>query len=123
MNRGIERHGKRCAATEYAEDGQRWRHRGSDHADFRDAWQDAFRVSRDGAVVVVAARPEHLAIGAPVGQALDAQVEMVLPIGPSLVYELRLSGGSTIKVTQPRTHDIMFSYGIPPDAPVGKPGK
>jgi putative spermidine/putrescine transport system ATP-binding protein len=55
---------------------------------------------------VVAARPEHLAIGAPVGQALDAQVEMVLPIGPSLVYELRLSGGSTIKVTQPRTHDM-----------------
>jgi putative spermidine/putrescine transport system ATP-binding protein len=70
------------------------------------ALQRAAPCSRDGAVVVVAARPEHLAIGAPVGQALDAQVEMVLPIGPSLVYELRLSGGSTIKVTQPRTHDM-----------------
>jgi putative spermidine/putrescine transport system ATP-binding protein len=68
------------------------------------ALQRATPCSRDG-TVVVAARPEHLAIGAPVGQALDAKVEMVLPIGPSLVYELRLSGGNTIKVTQPRTHD------------------
>lgn len=68
------------------------------------ALQRATPCSRDG-TVVVAARPEHLAIGAPVGLALDAKVEMVLPIGPSLVYELRLSGGNTIKVTQPRTHD------------------
>jgi NAD(P)-dependent dehydrogenase (short-subunit alcohol dehydrogenase family) len=36
--------------------------------------------------------------------------------------------GATITVDggqhlQPRSHDIMFSYGIPPDAPVGKPGQ
>jgi putative spermidine/putrescine transport system ATP-binding protein len=67
--------------------------------------QRAAPCSRDGAVVI-AARPEHLAIGAPVEQGLDAQVEMVLPIGPSLVYELRLAGGNTIKVTQPRNHDM-----------------
>jgi putative spermidine/putrescine transport system ATP-binding protein len=54
---------------------------------------------------VVAARPEHLAIGAPAAEALDAKVQMVLPIGPTLVYELKLAGGNTIKVTQPRSHD------------------
>ncbi|MBP6894636.1 MAG: ABC transporter ATP-binding protein [Gammaproteobacteria bacterium] len=58
--------------------------------------------SRVGAVVL-AARPEHLALGAPAADALPATVEMVLPLGPSLVYELRLPGGTTAKVTQPRT--------------------
>jgi putative spermidine/putrescine transport system ATP-binding protein len=89
------------------------------------ALQRAAPCSRDGAVVV-AARPEHLAIGAPAGQALAARVEMVLPIGPTLVYELRLSGGSTIKVTQPRNHDVpRFEIGqqvgvtLRPGSPVG----
>jgi putative spermidine/putrescine transport system ATP-binding protein len=58
--------------------------------------------SRAGAVVL-AARPEHLALCAPAPDALPATVEMVLPLGPSLVYELRLPGGGTVKVTQPRT--------------------
>ncbi|MEH3086568.1 MAG: ABC transporter ATP-binding protein [Xylophilus ampelinus] len=58
--------------------------------------------SRAGAVVL-AARPEHLVLGARDAGALPATVEMVLPLGPSLVYELRLSGGGTVKVTQPRT--------------------
>jgi hypothetical protein len=31
---------------------------------------------------------------------------MVLPIGPALVYELQLAGGNSIKVTQPRSHDM-----------------
>jgi putative spermidine/putrescine transport system ATP-binding protein len=66
--------------------------------------QQAAPCSREGAVVV-AARPEHLTIGAPAGLALDASVQMVMPMGPSLVYELKLVDGNTIKVTQPRTHD------------------
>ncbi len=32
-------------------DGREAMHRGPEHCDFRDAWQDAYRVSRDGAVV------------------------------------------------------------------------
>jgi putative spermidine/putrescine transport system ATP-binding protein len=32
-------------------------------------------------------------------------VEMVLPLGPALVYELRLPDGASVKVTQPRTVD------------------
>ncbi len=57
--------------------------------------------TRNGSVVV-AARPEHLALAAPSPSALSATVEMVLPLGPSLVYELLLANGSAIKVTQPR---------------------
>jgi len=57
--------------------------------------------SRDGAVWV-AARPEHLTIGPPAPDALPATVGMVLPLGPSLVYELALGSGAPIKVTVPR---------------------
>jgi putative spermidine/putrescine transport system ATP-binding protein len=53
--------------------------------------------------VVVAARPEHLFMDAPDAAGVGATVEMVLPLGPSLVYELRLPSGGAIKVTQPRT--------------------
>lgn len=53
--------------------------------------------------VVLATRPEHLAMGTPGEDALSAKVEMVLPLGPSLVYELRLASGDAVKVTQPRT--------------------
>lgn len=60
--------------------------------------------SREGRAVL-AARPEYLAL-VPAGQgALAARIEMVLPLGPSLVYELRLDNGVTVKVTQPRTSD------------------
>ena len=39
---------------------------------------------------------------------------------PSITGEtIIVDGGQHL---QPRTHDIMFSYGIGPDAPVGKPG-
>jgi putative spermidine/putrescine transport system ATP-binding protein len=65
----------------------------------------AWPCSRAGKVVV-AARPEHLAIAAPSPQALPATVGMVLPLGPSLVYELKLPDGSTVKVTQPRTTEL-----------------
>lgn len=52
--------------------------------------------------VMVAARPEHLSLAAPSVAALPATVSMVLPLGPSLVYELLLGNGRTVKVTQPR---------------------
>ena len=58
--------------------------------------------SRAGSVVV-AARPENLVLAGSAVGALPARVEMVLPLGPSLVYELALPGGGTIKVTQPRS--------------------
>ena len=61
--------------------------------------------SRVGSVVV-AARPEHLALGAPADDALPATVEMVLPLGPSLVYELSMANGSTVKVTQQRNAEL-----------------
>jgi putative spermidine/putrescine transport system ATP-binding protein len=61
--------------------------------------------SREGAVRV-AARPEHLSIGAPSPSSLSATVGMVLPLGPSVVVELALDGGQPIKVTLPRTADM-----------------
>jgi putative spermidine/putrescine transport system ATP-binding protein len=61
--------------------------------------------SRAGAVVV-AARPEHLSLAAPSDASLPATVEMVLPLGPSLVYELLLANGKTVKVTQPRNAEL-----------------
>ena len=57
--------------------------------------------SRDGAVQL-AARPEHLVLTAPTPDKPTATVGMVLPLGPSLVYELELSDGSPLKVTLPR---------------------
>ena len=61
--------------------------------------------SRSGRVVVTA-RPEHLALTASGSTSLPATVEMVLPLGPSLVYELLLADGCTVKVTQPRNADL-----------------
>ena len=58
--------------------------------------------SRNGNVIV-AARPEHLSLADPSPQALACTVEMVLPLGPSLIYELLMPGGQPIKVMQPRT--------------------
>jgi len=55
---------------------------------------------------VLAARPEHLMLTAPSARTLQARVEMVLPLGPSLVYELALHDGRTVKVTQPRTSEL-----------------
>ena len=62
----------------------------------------AWPCSRAGRVML-AARPEHLAIVPPSPQALSAIVGMVLPLGPSLVYELQLPDGSAVRATQPRT--------------------
>ncbi|SEB14728.1 ABC transporter ATP-binding protein [Variovorax sp. YR216] len=75
------------------------------------ALAEASPCSRAGAVVL-ATRPEHLALAPASADAVPATVEMVLPLGPSLVYELRLASGGTAKVTQPRTAELpRFSAG------------
>ncbi|AWB35316.1 ABC transporter ATP-binding protein [Orrella marina] len=67
--------------------------------------------SRPGSVLF-AARPEHLAIepveagGVYRVDGLMARVEMVLPLGPSLVYELSRQDAPGIKVVVPRTHGV-----------------
>ena len=85
--------------------------------------------SRSGAVVL-AVRPEHLEIRSaetPIAGAgeIDARIEMVLPIGPSLVYELSRGGGTAFKVVVPRSPDAQrWAIGDPvrllvrPGAPV-----
>jgi putative spermidine/putrescine transport system ATP-binding protein len=81
--------------------------------------------SRAGSVVL-AARPEHLVLADSAVGALPARVEMVLPLGPSLVYELALATGGTIKVTQPRSAgQLRYATGdrvgvrLRPGAPAG----
>jgi putative spermidine/putrescine transport system ATP-binding protein len=57
--------------------------------------------TREGAVVL-AARPEHLEIVAPGPETMKAEVGMVLPLGPSLIYELKVNGAADLKVTMQR---------------------
>lgn len=66
--------------------------------------------SREGAVLL-AARPEHLSIEDPQAGPLGAKVGMVLPLGPSLVYELTLDDGQPLKVTLPR-NDRQARFGV-----------
>ncbi len=66
--------------------------------------------SRPGAVVF-AARPEHLELvpdtagEGSLDEGIAARVEMVLPLGPSLVYELSRQAAGPIKVVVPRDHE------------------
>ena len=57
--------------------------------------------SRSGAAIL-AVRPEHLRFGVAGEAAIPAKVEMVLPLGPSVVYELVLGDGTQVKVTAGR---------------------
>jgi len=57
--------------------------------------------SREGAVLL-SVRPEHLALVAAGSGGLSARVEMVLPLGPTLVVELQLPDRTSVKVTLPR---------------------
>jgi putative spermidine/putrescine transport system ATP-binding protein len=52
--------------------------------------------------VVLAARPEHFRFVTAAEGGLAATVRMVLPLGPSVVYELTLADGTPIKVTTDR---------------------
>jgi putative spermidine/putrescine transport system ATP-binding protein len=55
-----------------------------------------------GAPVVVCVRPEHLGFVAPSEPGLPGIVELVLPRGPSVVFDVVLDGGTTVKVTAGR---------------------
>jgi putative spermidine/putrescine transport system ATP-binding protein len=61
--------------------------------------------------VVLAVRPEHLGFVGPTSPGLDAEIELVLPLGPLVVYDVVLSDGTTLKVTTSR------GAGVTPHAP------
>jgi putative spermidine/putrescine transport system ATP-binding protein len=60
----------------------------------------------DGGAVIVCLRPEHLCIepdiGQPVADGFTGVVTLGLPLGPSMVHEIWLGNGVSIKVAQPR---------------------
>ena len=58
--------------------------------------------SRNGAAIL-AVRPEHLCFGEAGEGAISATVEMVLPLGPSVIYELVLGDGTQVKLTAGRS--------------------
>ncbi|MGE4045551.1 MAG: ABC transporter ATP-binding protein [Acetobacteraceae bacterium] len=60
--------------------------------------------------VVVCIRPEHLRIGT-AGAGLTGTVEMGLPLGATIVHEIRTPAGISLKVAEPRT------TGMEPRAP------
>lgn len=74
--------------------------------------------SRPGPAVF-ASRPEHLELlsadGATLPQGMiEARVEMVLPLGPTLVYELSRPAGKALKVVVPRAAGVArFEVGQP----------
>jgi putative spermidine/putrescine transport system ATP-binding protein len=56
-----------------------------------------------GARVVVSIRPERLRVAATAGPGrLRAKVGLVMPLGPTLVYDLTLAGGGAFRVAAPR---------------------
>ena len=60
----------------------------------------------EGSPVMLALRPEGLAVSAAPGPgALPAQVAAVMPIGPSLIYQLTLADGTKVKVVAAREDD------------------
>ncbi|MGE4239948.1 ABC transporter ATP-binding protein [Ramlibacter sp.] len=65
------------------------------------ALDDAAPCSRDGAALL-SVRPEHFAFAAQGTGGPHGTVSMVVPLGPQLVYELMLDGGTSVKVTVPR---------------------
>jgi putative spermidine/putrescine transport system ATP-binding protein len=71
------------------------------------------RVVPDGPAVL-AVRPEHLRFAGPDAPGLDGRVELVLPLGPTVVFDVVLGDGTPLKVTSSRT-------GGPPRYPPGTP--
>jgi putative spermidine/putrescine transport system ATP-binding protein len=46
-------------------------------------------------------RPDHLSVAAQ-GEGLAGTVEVGLPLGPSVVHEVRLADGQTVKIAEQR---------------------
>jgi putative spermidine/putrescine transport system ATP-binding protein len=69
----------------------------------------------------VCVRPEHLRFA---DQGLDGHVELVLPLGPSVIYDVLLADGTPVKVTVGRSGGERHAPGdavriaLAPDAPV-----
>jgi putative spermidine/putrescine transport system ATP-binding protein len=56
-----------------------------------------------GAQVVVSVRPEQLRVHARHGaDTLPATIKVVLPLGPYVMYEAQIHGGTSLKISQPR---------------------
>jgi len=61
------------------------------------------REFRAGASVMVSVRPEHLRVAqGPRDGAMPGQVKAVLPLGAHVVYEIEISGGTLLKVSEAR---------------------
>ena len=56
-----------------------------------------------GSRVVVCLRPEHLRIDAPGEEGFAGVVEMALPLGPTVVHEVRTATGTALKISEPRS--------------------
>ncbi|MBD8593114.1 ABC transporter ATP-binding protein [Pseudomonas sp. CFBP 8758] len=59
------------------------------------------RDARPGSAVVACIRPENLEL-TKAGDGFPAQVELGLPLGPSIVHEMLTPGGQRIKIASPR---------------------
>jgi putative spermidine/putrescine transport system ATP-binding protein len=59
--------------------------------------------ARPAGAVVVAVRPEHVRFVDASSVGLEAKVELVLPLGPLVVYDVVLADGTTLKVTVSRS--------------------
>ena len=59
-------------------------------------------VTPAAAAVDVAVRPEHFRFVDDVHAGLDATIELVLPLGPLVIYDVVLRDGTTVKVTTSR---------------------
>jgi putative spermidine/putrescine transport system ATP-binding protein len=56
-----------------------------------------------GARVVVSVRPEQLRVHARhSAETLPATIKVVLPLGPYVMYEAQIAGGTSLKISQPR---------------------
>ena len=56
-----------------------------------------------GAKVVVAVRPEQLRLAGAAGDGhIAGVVKTVMPLGPHVVYEVEIAGGTSLKVSEPR---------------------
>jgi putative spermidine/putrescine transport system ATP-binding protein len=58
--------------------------------------------TRLAGAVVAAVRPEHVRFVDASSVGLEAKVELVLPLGPLVVYDVVLADGTTLKVTVSR---------------------
>jgi putative spermidine/putrescine transport system ATP-binding protein len=65
-----------------------------------------------GTRVVVSIRPERLRLAATSGPGrLRAKVELIMPLGPTLIYDLTLAGGAAVRVAASRPENAAVPAG------------